>query len=254
MMMVFGLVIALIVAGFVALVALAMLIEIARRLFWFAAQLAASAAVAAVGAVCVLGVAPLETEWVAAPVALALAMGMLWASRGWGSTPSAAAPAAPVRVINPADSRRTPGEAAERARLATARKAADGAATRARARVPTNEQPGTSPAASLVTPALRDHLAITEAALAHAARDDIGAPAADWLTFWRRRVPDLIASAQDVWDDADAAERPAVAVDLAASLESIIAEADTRLAAVRKARHDLFTTRTNHARARVREG
>ncbi|WP_375271366.1 hypothetical protein [Sphingomonas sp.] len=118
----------------------------------------------------------------------------------------------------------------------------------------TGEARSTAASPALLTPVLRDRLTTTEAALAHAARDAIGVPAADWLTFWRRRVPDLIASAQDVWDDADAAERPAVAADLTASLEAIIAEADVRLAAIRKVRRDLFTTRTNHARARVREG
>lgn len=252
MLMLVGIVVALLIAGFVALVALAMLIEIARRLFWLAAQLAASAAVAAVGAVCVLGVAPLGSEWIAAPVALALAMGMLWASRGWGSAPVETAPSSPVRVVDPADFRRTPDEAAERVRLVAAREEAKEAATRARRRAAPREEP--PPATSLLTPALHDRLTTTEAALAHAARDEIGAPAADWLIFWRCRVPDLIASAQDVWDDAGTVEKPAIAVDLAASLDAIIAEADTRLATIRKARRDLFATRTNHARARVREG
>lgn len=252
MMTLIGFVTLLLFASFVARVALAMLIDIARRLFWIAAQVATSAAVAAVGAICALGVAPPDMEWAAAPVALALAMGMLLVSRSWGSALVGAATSPPVRVVDATDFRRTPDEAVERAHLIAARGEVKGATTRARSHVPTSEEP--SPATPLLTPALRGRLSTTEVALAHAARDAIGQPAADWLTFWRRRVPDLITSAQDVWDDTSPTERPALAADLAASLDGIITEADTRLAAIRKTRRDVFTTLSNHARARMHGG
>ncbi len=67
-------------------------------------------------------------------------------------------------------------------------------------------------------------------------------------------MPDLIASARDVWDDAAASERQSVAETLATALREIIAEADRRIGVVQTARRDRFTTRTNHAAARVRGG
>ena len=81
-----------------------------------------------------------------------------------------------------------------------------------------------------------------------------GEQAAEWLGFWRRRVPDLIAAARAMHEDADGAEKTAVAHRLAAHLDGVIAEAERRVAVVRSARRDRFKTLGNHADARVREG
>lgn len=243
--------IALVITGFFVLVALAMLIEVARRLFWFAARLAASAAVALVGGVCVLAVAAPEAAWMAAPAALALAISTLWASRGWGGSQVDVATPSSVRLVDPADYRVAPAQAAERARLAAAEEGSAATPTASRASAK-SAHPASPP---ILNAPLNERLATTEAALARAARDDIGQPAADWLTFWRRRVPDLIASAQDVWDDAGSdRERADIAQRLTTQLHDILSEADRRLSTVRAARRDLFATRANHAAARVREG
>ena len=106
----------------------------------------------------------------------------------------------------------------------------------------------------LVADALRARLAQTEQALARAGRDAIGAPAEEWLAFMQRRVPDLIAAAQDVYDDAPAREKAGVADRLAQHLEGIVTEADQRLAVVLAARRDLFSTRGSHAEGRIRDG
>ncbi|MBB5700120.1 hypothetical protein FHR19_003502 [Sphingomonas yantingensis] len=55
-----------------------------------------------------------------------------------------------------------------------------------------------------------------------------------------------------MWDVGTAFERQGVAKTLATALREIIAEADRRIGVVQAARRDRFTTRTNHAAARVR--
>lgn len=107
---------------------------------------------------------------------------------------------------------------------------------------------------ALIEPALQEALDATERALERAARDPAGGAAGEWLEFWRLRVPELIAAARDVWDDAAASERQEVVDKLSASLRDVIAEADRRIGVVQAARRDRFTTRTNHAAARVRGG
>lgn len=124
--------------------------------------------------------------------------------------------------------------------------------TAARSAVPHAATVSAAPA--LIEPALQEAVDATEEALERAARDPAGASAGEWLDFWRRRVPELIAAARDVSDDAVASERQSVAKTLATALREIIAEADRRIGVVQAARRDRFTTRTNHAAARVRGG
>ena len=107
---------------------------------------------------------------------------------------------------------------------------------------------------SLLSPELRERMNLAEQALTRAARDTLGASAADWLEFWRRRVPDLIRAAQDVYDDSDTARKELTIQQLADYLDEIIAEAHRRVNLAKAARLDLFGTRVRHARARVHSG
>lgn len=107
---------------------------------------------------------------------------------------------------------------------------------------------------SLLSRELRERLNLAEQALARAARDTLGASAAEWLEFWRRRVPDLIRAAQDVYDDGDTSRKELTVQQLADDLDEIIAEAHRRVNRAKAARLDLFDTRTRHARARVQGG
>lgn len=106
----------------------------------------------------------------------------------------------------------------------------------------------------LIPADLRARLDATERALAHAARDAHGAMADEWLTIWRRRVPDLIAAAQAHHDDRAAAGRAEVTAQLARRLDDLIAEAEHRIAIARQSRGDEFTIRANHAEYRARNG
>lgn len=205
-------ILALLIIGIFALAALALLVEMLRRLFWFAARVAAGAAGAVVAAILVAALVP-DAVLVAVPVALLAFAAIVRVTRGWG----AVAIPGKVHVV-----------------------------------VPHAEAVPAAP--TLIEPALQEALEATEKALERAARDPVGAPAGEWLDFWRRRVPDLIAAARDVWEDTAAAERQDVANKLAASLCDIIAEADRRIGGVQAARRDRFTTRANHAAARVRGG
>ena len=235
-------VLALVVAGVFVFAALVLILDVLRRLFWFTLRLGAGAAAALAAGVTAAGLSAPEQTWIAAPAAVAAGAALLWFSRKWGQDPAAdvAAPA----CKQPLSSQRVVGLGTSAPRDAE-RSAADGVSAR---------HPASSVHGQLLDPALRQRLATTEKALARAGRDALGQPAAEWLEFWRRRVPDLIAAAQDVWDDADPSEQASVAQRLVDHLYAIIDEADTRLAAVKNARRDLFSIRGNHADRRVRDG
>lgn len=124
-------------------------------------------------------------------------------------------------------------------------------------RAPTRPTPAAStlPYPETLVPAeLQARLDATQRALAHAARDGHGAKADEWLTFWRRRVPDLIAAARAHHDDLDAAGKAVVAKQLIERLNDLIAEAEHRIAIAVQSRSDLFTIRSNHAERRARHG
>jgi hypothetical protein len=101
---------------------------------------------------------------------------------------------------------------------------------------------------------LRRRINDGEKALLRAARDDLGRPAAEWLAFCQRRVPDLITAAQAVYDEADDEERARVVQRLAEHLNRIMSEADERISDTRGIRCDLLTNRFNQADTRGREG
>lgn len=193
------------------------------------------------------------------PVAAALASAItgivatLWLTRDWrakfGSLEPFDSAIAPHRSPVPQDTAAPSAPPREPPRRASGRDPEPEISARDSDSVPPPLRPP-----PLLDPALRQRLTATEEELARAARDDLGAPAAEWLTFWRRRVPDLISAAQDVYDDAGDKDKAVVAARLAEHLDNIIAEADRRLAIVRAIRHDLFTTRGNHAEDRIRSG
>jgi hypothetical protein len=103
-------------------------------------------------------------------------------------------------------------------------------------------------------PALHRRLTDAEAALTRVARDAAGQHAAEWLVFWQRRVPDLITAATDAHAEASGAERARIAAELAERLTDVADEAERRLAAVQKARMDLFQARSRHAQMRITDG
>ena len=213
-------IIALIVAGVLALAFLVLVFEMLRQLFWFAARLAIGGIVASVVAVTAVALAP-NAAWTAAPLAFVAFIATFRASRRWGA----------VKIgRDPSDRGQSCGN-----RKAT---------------LPVT----LGPHASLLDPSLREALWATEQALDRAARDALGQPAAEWLSFWRHRVQDLIAAAQDVWEDAAPREKSDTAHALAVAMDDVIAEADRRLETVRNARRDLFAARANHAATRVRDG
>lgn len=215
---------ALVIGGLLVVGVVLALIEAVRRLFWLGLRLLAAGVVAVVGVVAVAGAAGTGQEWIGASVLLALGAAVLWLTRAWGQR----------RMIAPRPAVRSP-------------------AAKPPPTVSAANEPDVRPP-SLVDPVLRRRLDDTEAGLARAARDDLGAPAAEWLAFWRRRVPDLIAAAQGAHDDAEPVEKPAVAARLAEHLAGILAEADQRIAQVQAARRDRFATLGRHADARVRDG
>lgn len=241
-------ILALVVAGVLALAVLVLILDVLRRLFWFALRLGASAAAAVTAGLTAAGLAAPEKAWVTAPAALAAGAMMLWFSRKWGrdlTTATAGVAEVPASAHNQVRSSSLVAGKANSSPSSGDRSAAQGAAPRRAASLDHDQ---------LLDPALQQRLAKTEEALTRAGRDNLGQPAAEWLDFWHRRVPDLIAAAQGVWDDADPPEQASVAQRLADHLHAIIAEADARLVAVRDARRDLFNIRGNHADARMRDG
>ncbi len=220
-----------------------MVLKILRLLFWFAVRLAASAVAGLVGGVIAYNLSTPEFAWTSAPVGFFAAAAMLWASRNWGAEAEVTAPlpAASFRLLPTQDLEPQPDDPQGDSRSILASDPLSGQRTGADYGL-------------LLEPDLQERLRVTEAALVHASRDQLGQPAAEWLAFWRRRVPDLIAAAKDVWDDADAGERTSIAKKLSEHLDVVISEAEARLAVVKAARLDLFTIRANHAAARVRDG
>lgn len=207
---------AILVVGGVILISLVMrYAAVLRRLFWLVLRASAAALVAGAGLALALAQASPGAEMEAAPVAPVLAAGVLWLTRRWGSEDGPVAGGRCQRVV-------------ERKRQVSA--------------------------ATLVPPRLEQRLAAAERALTNAARDTAGEQAAEWLAFWQRRVPDLIAAARVVYEDADGAEKAMVARRLATHLGGVIEEAERRTAVVRAARRDRFSTLGNHADARVQEG
>lgn len=106
----------------------------------------------------------------------------------------------------------------------------------------------------IITTDLRVRLDATERALAHAARDAHGAMADEWLTLWRRRMPDLIAAAQAHHDDLDPTGKAATIAQLTQRLNDLIGEAEHRIAIAKQSRADEFLIRANHVEDRVRNG
>ena len=217
---------------------LASLVALLERAIVLIVRLAIGAAAGLVMVAVVLGVAAEDDRWLAAPGALLVGAGVLWLTRGWSRLTDG--PPATVPISPPQD-------AAAQARPTTGPRAN-----------PEAERPGAQSSAAqslpLVSDDMRHRLHAVEAALARAARDELGQPAAEWLEFCRRRVPDLIGAAREVYDDAGDAEKVEVALRLAEHLEAIISEAERRLALVLAARRDLFATRAAHAETRVRDG
>lgn len=217
----------MVVAAMVALALLLKFANVVRRLFWLALRLVLAAAVAGmVGILFPMSLLTDDEQWLLILVPAAAALLTLWLTRDWGER----FPVRPTRRLTVADPA--------------------GVASLPRA----SAEPPKAQRATLIDSSLADRLAGTKKALERAAQDELGAPAAEWLEFWRRRVPDLIAAAQGVFDNAAPLEQAGVAERLATDLADIIAEAERRLAVVQAARRDLFATRSAHAAQRVREG